>query len=126
MAYHQTRVRPGGNGPLDHVEAYIDDAGDVHYPGDAGYVEPTSETEGGITASSEETAASAADVPRTGAVAHQPPAEDADAPRARAPRTRAPRTGAVAQPPPADESSADESPAAEARTSPLDVADRAG
>ncbi len=42
MARHKPRVRPGGFGPLDHVDAYVDDSGTVFFPGDEGYVEPES------------------------------------------------------------------------------------
>ncbi len=42
MPRHEPRVRPGGFGPLDHVDAYVDDLGQVFFPGDEGYVEPES------------------------------------------------------------------------------------
>ena len=46
MGSYKTVVRPGGTGPLDQIDAYVDDSGKVHHPGEEGYVErPASEGE---------------------------------------------------------------------------------
>ena len=48
MPSYRTVVRPGGTGPLDQVEAYIDDSGAVHLPGEEGYVERPAEGTGEV------------------------------------------------------------------------------
>jgi hypothetical protein len=42
MAHHEQRLAPGDptEGPLNTVNVYVDDEGNVFYPGQDGYVEP--------------------------------------------------------------------------------------
>ncbi len=53
MAHYETKVDPNGSGPLDQVEAYVDDEGVVYFPGDEGYVEKAAEPEEGSGAPEE-------------------------------------------------------------------------